>query len=109
LYFSRQDERFGPSFSRLRCASLVFFAGVLGVQVTKAAQKGVERVHRECFRCSQAEVLLLDLSQPWSRDHGKTLLLNRLKRQDRISASKPRPDPAAVRPSYLHSVPAPGR
>ena len=34
------------------------------MQVTKAAQEGVERVHRECFRCSKAEVLLLDLSQP---------------------------------------------
>lgn len=32
--------------------------------LTKAAQEGVERVFREGFRYSKAEVLLLDLSQP---------------------------------------------
>lgn len=32
--------------------------------LTKAAQEGVERVYREGFRYSKAEVLLLDLSQP---------------------------------------------
>ncbi|ANI32595.1 hypothetical protein AA098_03380 [Pseudomonas sp. JY-Q] len=32
--------------------------------LTKAAQEGVERVFREGFRYSTAEVLLLDLSQP---------------------------------------------
>lgn len=31
--------------------------------LTKAAQEGVERVYRKGFRCSKAEVLLLDLSQ----------------------------------------------
>ncbi len=31
--------------------------------LTKAAQEGVERVYREGFRYSKAEVLLLDLSQ----------------------------------------------
>lgn len=32
--------------------------------LTKAVQEGVERVYREGFCCSKAEVLLLDLSQP---------------------------------------------
>jgi DNA polymerase V len=32
--------------------------------LTNAAQEGVERVYREGFRYSKAEVLLLDLSQP---------------------------------------------
>lgn len=31
--------------------------------LTKAAQEGLELVYRKGFRCSKAEVLLLDLSQ----------------------------------------------